>query len=54
METANTATMLIRYFQTSEKPVGYEEFRDFWRSLTFNELKYFRWVNLETGLCTRY
>jgi hypothetical protein len=46
----NSTMSIVRYFQSNEKPVDYEEFNEFWDSLTSEEMYYYFYVDLETGL----
>lgn len=41
----NTMEMLRLYFD-----VSFKEFFEFWSSLTFDEMDYYRSINLDTGL----
>lgn len=50
---ANNIMDIVRYFQSDEKPLTYTEFTEFWNSLDFYELRYFYYVDLETGLSRR-
>ncbi len=42
----NNGADLMRYFSVPGKPVEYDELRDFWISLTFDECIYYRTASL--------
>lgn len=50
VEYKNNAAMLARYFGN----VTYEEFKDFWISLSEEEKDYYRLVDLDTGELHEY
>ena len=46
----NSFINLSDFFSTPKKPVETKEFVDFWASCSMKERKYFRHVDLKTGL----
>lgn len=54
MEFANTFGAMMNYLSTDGKPVDLPEFRIFWLSLDEVEKDYYRWLDLKTGLPSRY
>lgn len=46
----NNIGQIAKYFQTDEKFVTAQEFREFWDSMTEEEREYYRNVDLKTGL----
>lgn len=44
---ANTQFDLAKFFSSGGKIVSWNEFLDFWNSLTFEEMEYYRWVSLD-------
>jgi hypothetical protein len=46
----NSLGQIAKYFQTDEKFVTAQEFREFWESLRPSEQYYYRTVDLKTGL----
>ncbi len=42
----NNWTDLMQYFSVPGKLVGYDEFRVFWSSMTFDEQRYYRFTTL--------